>query len=271
VGPGYPGALKVPLIDVGWRAIAAPRRSTRLRWLRYIMVLIALAGAVGAYVYQRAAIEREMSMVDSTRIALMDLNQRMRYLKATERIELNDFGWPELIDPRWFKGETPRNSMLSARHPWLEVASTMEYALDHPVQRVAINERLAGLWYNPAKGILRARVPQTVSDKKAIELYNRVNGAKIVELFDSSPKRRILEDLLRDEEDLKEFEEERQSGVVVHRPGDDAPSDEPPTNPDQPDPEDEDDPAGPVPVDEPPASDGAPVEVEDEPTRGETA
>jgi len=252
-----------------------PKEVTRLRWLRSIMVLIALAGAVGAYVYQRAAIEREMLMVDSTRNALMDLGQRMRYLKATERIDLNDFGWPELIDSRWFNGEAPRNSMLSARHPWLEVASTMEYALDHPVQRVAINERLAGFWYNPAKGIIRARVPQTVSDEKTIELYNRVNGAVISELFDSRPKKRILEGLLRDDEDLEEYEEERRSGVKVRRTSDDegadAPNDETPTDADQPPLEDDDDPAGPVRIDEPPASDGAPVEVEDAPTRDDEA
>lgn len=239
-----------------------------MRWLRYIMVLIALTGAVGAYLYHRAAVEREHLLVDGTRNAVIDIAQRVRYLKATDRIELNEFGWPEVIDPKWFKGEPPRNTMLPARHPWLEVASTLDSALDHPVQRVAINERLAGLWYNPAKGIIRARVPQTVSDEKAIELYNRINGAVISELFDSRPRRRILEDLLSADEEPEE-PEEQQPGITIHRP-DDAGNGEPEPAPEDGSPgadegapvptEDEYDPAGPVREDDPPASDGGPVE-----------
>lgn len=249
-----------------------------MRWLRYIMVLIALTGAVGAYLYHRAAIDHEHVLVDGTRNAVIDISQRVRYLKATDRIELNEFGWPEVIDPKWFKADPPRNTMLPSRHPWLEVASTLDSALDHPVQRVAINERLAGLWYNPAKGIIRARVPQTVSDEKAIELYNRINGASIDELFDSRPRKRILEDLL-EEEEPEEFEEEQQQGVTIHRPDapaedeDDLIDEEPPAS-DEGAPvriEDEYDPAGPVRIDDPPASDDGPVEEEPGAPGGERA
>ncbi len=240
-----------------------------MRWLRYIMVVIALAGAVGAYLYHRAAAEREFQMVDSTRNAVIDLGQRMRYLKATERIALNEFGWPDVIDPKWFDGFPPRNSMVNARHPWLEVATDLEYALDHPVQRVAINEQLAGFWYNPAKGIVRARVQQTVSDEKTIDLYNRVNGVSVSELFDSSPKRRILEELRRDEEEqqrLEELETVQRQGVTIRRgdgteddsaagDGGGVPDDEIERTP-------EDDAAGPVPVDEP-VDEPAPSETDE--------
>ncbi|MFI4855525.1 MAG: hypothetical protein ACIAQF_11180 [Phycisphaerales bacterium JB065] len=241
---------------------------TRLRWLRYIMLTLALAGAIGAFAYQRAAVAREQMLVDQTRDTVLAIEQRIRYLKAMEEIDLNELGWPEVVDPRWFKGQPPRNNMLGARHPWLEVASTLEYALDHPVQRVAINESLAGLWYNPAKGIVRARVPQTLSDEKTIEIYNRINGSSISELFDSNPRRRILEELLEDEEDLEALEEEPRSGVRVRRPEDETPpsedeGEEPEVDEDAPlIPDEEHDPAGPVPEDEPPASDGAPVRDE---------
>ncbi len=236
-----------------------------MRWLRYIMFALALAGAIGAFAYRRAAVAREQMMVDQTRDAVLAIEQRIRYLKAMEEVQLNELGWPEVVDPRWFKGEPPRNGMLNARHPWLEVASTLEYALDHPVQRVAINENLAGLWYNPAKGIVRARVPQTLSDEKTIEIYNRINGSTIVELFDSSPRKRILEELLEEEEDLEALEEEQRTGVRVRRPeDDDAPSEDTPEQPevDESAPlpnEDEDDPAGPVREDDPTTTEGGPV------------
>lgn len=232
------------------------------------MLALALAGAIGAFAYQRAAIAREQMLIDQTRDTVLAIEQRIRYLKAMEEIELNELGWPEVVDPRWFKGQPPRNNMLGARHPWLEVASTLEYALDHPVQRVAINESLAGLWYNPAKGIVRARVPQTLSDEKTIEIYNRINGSSITELFDSNPRRRILEELLEDEEDLEALEEEPRNGVRVRRPEDETSSSEDEEEEPEVDetapliPHEEYDPAGPVPEDEPPASDGAPVRDE---------
>ncbi len=241
-----------------------------MRWLRYIMVVVALAGAIGAYLFHQASAERERLVVSTTRDAVKDIERKIRYLKATEEIELNELGWPEVIDPRWFDGEPPRNVMLGARHPWMEVASTLEYALDHPAQRVAINEQLAGLWYNPAKGIVRARVMQTVSDEKAIELYNRINGSSITELFDSSPKKRILEQILREDEELEESEEEQRHGIRVRRPGDeedapDEPEEQQPEN-DESAPlpfEDPIDPAGPVQEDDPPASEDGPVEESD--------
>jgi hypothetical protein len=269
---GWPGGLKWSLIEVGEAVHTLPKEVSRLRWLRYIMLALALAGAIGAFAYRRAAVAREQMLVDSARDTVLAIEQKVRYLKALEELELNDFGWPDVVDPRWFSGGAPRNAMLDARHPWLEVASTLEYTLDHPVQRVAINEQLAGLWYNPAKGIVRARVPQTVSDEKTMELYNRINGASITELFDSSPRRRILE-TLREAELPEEFEPEPPTGVRIRRPGDDdredkgagagdglpegdaAESDEGGPVPD----DEADDPAGPVPVDPPPADEGAPV------------
>ena len=241
-----------------------------MRWLRYIMVAVALAGAVGAYLFHRASEQREQLAVDATRDAVADIKRKMRFLIATEEIEVNEAGWPEVIDPRWFEGEPPRNIVLGARHPWLEVATTLEYALDHPAQRVAINEQLAGLWYNPAKGIVRARVPQTVSDQNTIDIYNRINGSSITELFDSSPKKRILEEILREDELLEELEEERRQGIRVRRPGDEEEAPDESQDPQEDEPEidesaplefeDPDDPAGPVREDDPPASNDGPVE-----------
>jgi hypothetical protein len=39
-------------------------------------------------------------------------------------------------------------------------------------------------WYNPALGIVRARVPRTLSDADAIDTYNRVNGTAIRSLVE---------------------------------------------------------------------------------------
>lgn len=273
--PGCRGGLKVSLIEVGRSVLGLSEEVTRLRWLWSIMVLVALTGAVGAYLFQRAGDEREEQMVSQAREAVGQISQRMRYLKTMERIDLNELGWPELIDPAWFNGEPPRNMMLSLRHPWMEVASPLDYSLDHPVQRVAINERLAGLWYNPAKGIVRARVPQTVSDQKTVELYNRVNGTVIAELFDSRPRKRILEELLRDDEVELEADESQHVGVKVRRRGGEAEPEADQKTEDAPVDEsapliveDEDDPAGPVRIDE---DEGGPVSDEEPSREGSAA
>jgi hypothetical protein len=41
----------------------------------------------------------------------------------------------------------------------------------------------AAFWYNPYKGILRARVPYDISDERALDLYNRVNGTSVSSIY----------------------------------------------------------------------------------------
>ncbi len=111
--------------------------------------------------------------------SVREIEQALYYRAATERERSNSRGWPLTIDPTWFKDGLPRNTLLSNEHPWLEVASQAEAGLKHPPERLATSPKLAGLWYNPYQGVVRARVPVQISDARSTALYNYVNGCEL--------------------------------------------------------------------------------------------
>lgn len=67
--------------------------------------------------------------------------------------------------------------------PWLEVASPVYQRLDHPLDPASADPKAAQYWYNPAKGIVRARVPVSISDEETLKAYNRLNGVELKSLF----------------------------------------------------------------------------------------
>ena len=91
--------------------------------------------------------------------------------------------YPASIDPEWFQGDLPENPLLGEGHPWVEVAGPGRKTAEHPSCLMATDRSVAGFWYNPHTGIVRARVPAGVSDAKALELYNDVNGCRLTSLF----------------------------------------------------------------------------------------
>jgi hypothetical protein len=95
------------------------------------------------------------------------------------------------VDPNWFERNPPRNPLISAECPWVEVASIDQAGLQDPPIRMAIDGTLAGFWYNPYLGILRARVPVMVSDQDAVDMYNRINATRLSSIFQAD---HVLED-----------------------------------------------------------------------------
>ncbi len=154
-----------------------------MRTLRLIMVTVLVSTAIGAFIWARSNAEMEQQALELMHSNLEQIGQIIKYQAAIGKTELNGRGWPTSIDPAWFTGTPPRNVLLNGRHPWIEIASPVEYDLSHPIARVALTEEVAGFWYNPGNGVVRARVPQLVSDRSAIELYNELNGSNVSELF----------------------------------------------------------------------------------------
>ena len=65
----------------------------------------------------------------------------------------------------------------------MDLATRDEADLDNPMVKMTADPRLAGFWYNPHLGVVRARVPVMVSDVESLELYNRVNGTRLASIF----------------------------------------------------------------------------------------
>jgi hypothetical protein len=61
----------------------------------------------------------------------------------------------------------------------VDVASEAEAGADHPRNHMAASRSDAQFWYNPYKGMVRARVPDDMSEAAALRLYNRVNDSHL--------------------------------------------------------------------------------------------
>ena len=167
------------------------RRGVLMRLLMLLMATVMLAGAAAAYFWREAESKSAEAEFQAAQAGLEQMVQQVKYRAALGDGDVNGRGWPLTIDKGWFNGTPPRNTLLSGRHPWVQIAGPAEYDLDHPPSRVALDETSpegAGFWYNPGKGIVRARVGPTLSDKRAIELYNRLNGTSVDRLFTPVPR-----------------------------------------------------------------------------------
>lgn len=150
------------------------------------MVLVLLTGSGLIVMHARS---REAGQHDQERMTGSALRVIQREIKVRSGIagaELNGRGWPITIDPGWFGADVPVNALLQGSRPWLEIASPDEHEFTHPMVRQAVDRDTAAFWYNPGNGIVRARVSVMVSDKAAIEAYNRVNASSIRALVDVS-------------------------------------------------------------------------------------
>lgn len=139
-----------------------------------LMLVALLAGVIWHHRYQH---EQEQVRVTVHR-SLAQLHEQVLYRKTLEQVERSDVGFPLTIDAAWFDRELPRNTMAPASHPWMDVAPPGDHG-DHPPDPVLTHPAQAGLWYNPNRGIFRARVPEQLSQGATLRLYNELNGTTL--------------------------------------------------------------------------------------------
>lgn len=152
------------------------------RLLDITLLAMVISVVIGAVMWQRAN-RAEDDVIRGVRNAVERLEREIRMRSGTGNVELNPRGWPIRIDPEWFEGSIPKNLLLSDDHPWMEIAPPADALFEHPRARIAIDRSTASFWYNPANGIVRARMPVGVSDKRTTEVYNRVNSSSLSSIF----------------------------------------------------------------------------------------
>ena len=156
-----------------------------------VLAVLTLAGLGAAIFYaQKDRYDHEQAVEQvSEAVRIFDL--KIKYHAATEGAELTARGWPVTIDPAWFEGAVPRNPLVSADRPWLEIAGPDDAELQHPRLRMTVDLTVASFWYNPYNGALRARVPVTTSDAEALQMYNTVNHSSLTSIFDLTAPRAV--------------------------------------------------------------------------------
>ncbi len=158
-----------------------------MRALVDFITLVMLLGLLGGVAWHQRAKSLERDTIAGVREDVLRIERELRRRAATGEIEVNGRGWPTTIDPDWFIDDPPVNRLLPADRPWLEIAPPEHADLTHPLARQSYDRAVAAFWYNPALGVVRARVPVTLSDQRATDLYNRINGVRLSSIFEGLP------------------------------------------------------------------------------------
>ncbi len=165
---------KKPKAVVQPKASKSPLRSL----LTYGLVLAILASVAGAgwYYYQNFYV-RQTNRVAATQQALGKITEEAVYRASTKDIELSTRGHAATIQMSWFE-QLPVNSLVASHVPWMDVAPESQANLLNPT-RIVADSQLAGFWYNPGRGLVRARVPRQLSEQSTVDLYNKVNNTSL--------------------------------------------------------------------------------------------
>lgn len=155
-----------------------------MRLLIDSLVALMLAGVLGGVVVAHRQTGESEERFEQGYLDLRAIQRQVQLQATLEQVPCNEHGWPVTIDTAWFKDSLPDNPLMDNDRPWMEVASPLYARLDHPLDRATADPRAAQFWYNPAKGVVRARVPVGVSDQESLTAYNRLNGVHLQSLFD---------------------------------------------------------------------------------------
>ena len=99
-------------------------------------------------------------------------------------------GFPLMMQPKWFGQTLPINVLVPSVQPWIDIAPIGDQA-DHPPDPVIVSDEQAGFWYNPNRGLFRARVMPQFSEEETLDAYNQLNNTALKTLpRDSKVERR---------------------------------------------------------------------------------
>ncbi len=141
------------------------------------LIALALVATLAGIGWHRHSKSVQLRHVEAVQAALRSMQSQVLYHAGLRDVPLTDTGYPQTLQPDWFD-DPPRNAWNGGEAPWLDTASVGERRQWDP-QYLAIESGRAAFWYNPYRGIVRARVPRQLSDRATCDLYNLVNGTAV--------------------------------------------------------------------------------------------
>ncbi len=156
-----------------------------------LIALMLIALVAGVLYYQNLNTMQEQEYLDVHR-ALDELHNQMCFHAAVGDVECNDRGYAKTVYTCWFSDGVPANNLTAGGLPWIDFAPPGDYA-EHPPDPVIRDTGQAGFWYNPNRGLFRARIPQQESEQESLRVYNYVNQASLQSLpYDMALARKPL-------------------------------------------------------------------------------
>jgi hypothetical protein len=149
-----------------------------MRLLVDTLIASMLVMLLGGILWQQRQEDHWIEEITSVQQSVQAIRSQALYRAALGNLELSPVGYPRRLDPLWF---TPRpgNPLVGhAKAPWLEQVGPAAAAQLDPAYLIA-DARHAAFWYNPQRGIVRARVPRQVTEQATVDLYNTVNGTAL--------------------------------------------------------------------------------------------
>lgn len=166
-----------------------------MRLLIDSLIALMLVGILAGIVIYHQRETRQLQRYQQAHAALAQLHEQAIYQGALGETTTTFTGFPTTVSPLWFAGDLPLNTLVSGRHPWVDVAPLGDMN-DHPPDPVCLRPEQAGFWYNPNRGIFRARVIDQTSENLTLAEYNRINGTYLKQLplhYDSTRRPAALQ------------------------------------------------------------------------------
>jgi len=142
------------------------------------LIALMLAVILGCVLVHYRNEQNDILRVQQVHQKLATLQEQALYRGALAEVEVTVAKFPLDIPAGWFPDSVPRNGMVSPTQPWLDIAPAGDDH-DNPPDPVIRDSTQAGFWYNPNRGIFRARVTPQFTEEETLKLYNRLNGTQL--------------------------------------------------------------------------------------------
>jgi type II secretory pathway pseudopilin PulG len=148
----------------------------RMRLLVDSLIALTLVAVLGGVLWHRRAAERQVENVEATQQSLRAIEAQALYRGSLGECQTTWMGYPLVLKIEWFE-HRPAN-LLADNANWLDIVEKSKEFESNP-DHVTCESGRAAFWYNPYRGIVRARVAPQMSAKATIDLYNLVNGTSL--------------------------------------------------------------------------------------------
>lgn len=153
-----------------------------MRLLIDTLIALMLAGILGAVVLDHRQDRHQLDRVAAVQQAVRAIQSQSLWRAAMGETPKMPNGYSRRIDAAWFD-HVPRNVLVESEglaYQWLDYSpdrgGSNEW-FDPPCIVAAVGH--AAFWYNPHRGIVRARVPMQFTQQDTVDLYNLVNGTNL--------------------------------------------------------------------------------------------